>query len=63
MTAEEYMEQTRFEFMPPNNPGNYPQRMESAQEQALGTGKFQQNQVLFCKYTFVDGYLKKNIVM
>ena len=24
MTAEEYMEQTGFMFVPPNNPGNYP---------------------------------------
>ena len=36
--------------------------MGSAQEQALGTEKFRQNQVLFRKYTAVDGFLKDHIV-
>ena len=36
--------------------------MGSAQEQALGTEKFRQNQALFRKYTAVDGALEKNIV-
>ena len=34
MTAEKYMEQTGFAFVPPHNPVNYPQSMGSAQEQA-----------------------------
>ena len=62
MMAEEYMEQTVFAFLPPYNPGNCPQRMGSSQEQVLGTEKFQQNQVMFCKYTAVDRALKKQIV-
>ena len=36
--------------------------MGSAQEQALGTEKFRQNQALFRKYTTVDRALKKHIV-
>ena len=35
--------------------------MGSAQEQVLGTENLQQNQALFCKYTAVDGDLKKHI--
>ena len=62
MTAEEYTEQTGFAFLPPHNPGNYPKSMGSAQEQALGTENFRQNQALFQKYTAVDGALKKHIV-
>ena len=62
MTAKEYMEQTGFAFVPPHNPGDCPQSMGSAQEQATGTEKFQQNQALFCKYTVVEGALKKQIV-
>ena len=58
MTAEEYMEQTGFIFVPPHNPGDYPQSMGSSQEQTLGTEKFRQNQALFRKYTVVDGALK-----
>ena len=61
ITAKEYMEQTEFVFVPMHNPGNYPQSMGSAQEQALGTGKFQQNQVMFRKYTAVDGALKNQM--
>ena len=62
MTAKEYTEQTEFAFVPPNNPGDYPQSMGSAQEQALGTEKFQKNQALFRKYTAMDGAFKKKIV-
>ena len=36
--------------------------MGSAQEQALITEKFRQNQALFRKYTAVDGASKKQIV-
>ena len=56
MTDEEYME------LPPHNPGNYPHRIGSSQEQAIGTEKFQQNQALFQNYTVVNGALKKQIV-
>ena len=42
MTAYEYRSHTGFAFVPPHNPGDYPQSMGSAQEQALGTEKFQQ---------------------
>ena len=59
MTAEEYMEQTGFEFVLPHNPGEYPNSMGGAQEQALITEKFRQNQVLFRKHTAVEGALKK----
>ena len=62
MTSEEYMEQTGFAFVLTHNPGDYPQSMGSAQEQALGTEKFRQNQALFRKYTSVDVALKKQIV-
>ena len=62
MTAEEYRAQTGFAFVPPHNPCNYPQRMGNTQEQALGTEKFRQNQVLFRKYTAVYRDLKKQIV-
>ena len=60
--AKVFMEQTGFVFVPPYNPGNLPQITGSAQEQLLRTEKFQQNQALFCNYTAVDGYLKKQIV-
>ena len=56
------MEQTGFSFVPPHNPDNYPQSTGIAQEQALGTENFQQNQALFRKYTAVNGALKKQIV-
>ena len=58
-TAEEYLEQTGFVFVSPDNPGDYPQSMCSAQEQALGTEKSQQKQALFRKYTAMGGVLKK----
>ena len=56
------MEQTGFAFVPPHNSGKYPQNMGSAKEQALGTIKFRQKQVLFRKYTAVDRVLKNHIV-
>ena len=56
------MEQIGFAFVSPHNLGDYLQSMGSAQEQALGTENFRQNQVLFRKYTAVDGALKKQIV-
>ena len=62
MTAEEYTEQTGFAFVPPYNPGDYPQSMGIAQEQALGTETFRQNQVMFRKHTTVDKALKMQIV-
>ena len=55
------MEQTGFASVPPHNPGDYPQSMGSDQEQAHGTENFGQNQALFCKYTAMDGSLKKHI--
>ena len=57
------MEQTGFAFVPPHNPGNYAQSMGRAQEQAIGTEKFWQNQVMFRKYTAVDEDLKKQIII
>ena len=62
MTAKEYMEQTGLVFVPPQYPGNYPQSMGSAQEQALRTETFRQNQALLQKFTAMDGSLKKKIV-
>ena len=62
MTDEEYRAQTGFSFVTPHNPGNYPQIMGNAQEQALGTEKFRHNQALFRKYTAVGGALNKQIV-
>ena len=47
MSFEEYTEQTGFAFLPPHNPGDYPQSMGSAQEQALGTEKFRQTKRCF----------------
>ena len=61
MTDKDYMEQIGFAFLPPQNSCNFPQSMGSAQEQALGTEKFRQNQALFRKYTAVDVALKKQI--
>ena len=49
ITAKEYNAHMGFSFVPPHNPGNYPQSMRNAQEQALGTEKFQQKQALFRK--------------
>ena len=63
MTAEDYMEQTIFAFVPLYNPGGYPHSIGSTQEQVLRTEKFRQNQAMFRKYTAMDGALKKKIVM
>ena len=62
ITAAEYVEQAGFAFVPLHNPGNYPQSMDSSQEQALATEKFRQNQVPLRKYTAVDWALKNHIV-
>ena len=48
--------------MLPQNPRNYAPTTGKAQDQALGTEKFHQNQELFRKYTSVDGALKKQII-
>ena len=62
MMVGEYMEQRGLEFVLPQNPGNYPQGMGSAQEQALRTEKIWQNQALFRKYIALDGDFKNQIV-
>ena len=59
----EYAAQTSFTFVLPHNPEDYPPTMGKAQDQALRTQKFRQNQPLFQKYTAVDGALKKQIIM
>ena len=56
------MEQIGFAFVPPHNPSKYPKSMRSAQEQALRTENFLQNQAMFQKYTAVGGALKNQIV-
>ena len=56
------MEQIGFAFVPPHNPGKYPKSMRSAQEQALRTENFLQNQAMFRKYTAVGGALKNQII-
>ena len=61
MTDEEYRAQTGFAFVPPYNPGDYPQSMGNAQEQALGTENFRQNQALFHKYPSMEGTFKNQI--
>ena len=53
------MEQTGYAFVPPQNLGKYPPTMGTTQEQALRTKRFRQNQVLFRRYTAVDGSIKK----
>ena len=40
MTAEDYMAQTGYAFVPPHNTGNYPPMMGTAQVQALRTERF-----------------------
>ena len=47
MTSDKYV------FVPLNNPYNYPPTMGNAQEQALGTDKFIQDQALYQKYNTV----------
>ena len=62
MTIEDYEAQTGFVFLPPQNPGDYPPTLGSAQYQALRTKYFRQNQVMFRKHTTVDKALKMQIV-
>ena len=59
MKSEEYMAHTGFAFVMSYNLGNYPTTNGNGIEQALRTDEFQQNQVLFQKYTAVDQALKK----
>ena len=40
MTANKYLAQMGYKFLPPQNPGNYPPTMGTAQELALGTERF-----------------------
>ena len=61
--AKEYTSHMGYEFVPPQNPDDFPPIMGTTQEQALGTEKFRQNQTLFRRYTAVDGSIKKKIVM
>ena len=58
MIAQAYTEHTGYKFVPPHNPLNYPPMMGTSQEQELITKSFLQNQVLFRRYTAVDGALK-----
>ena len=51
-----------YTFVPPHNTSDYPPMMGTAQEQALGTKQFQQNQALFRRCTVMDGSLKKKII-
>ena len=62
MKSTEYMAQTGFGFFPTHNPDNYLPTILTAQEQALGPEKSQQNQELFRKCTAMDGANKKHIV-
>ena len=63
ITIKEYAEYMGFEFVPPHNPENYVSTMGNAQDQALRTEKFRQNQALFREYTAMNGALKKQIIM
>ena len=47
MATKDYTEQTGYAFVPLHNTGNYPATMGTAQEQALETERFRQNQSLF----------------
>ena len=47
------------DLVTPHNPGDHPPTMGNAEDQALATDHFRQNQALFRKYTAVDGTLKK----
>ena len=58
MAAEDYMEQTGYAFVPPQNPGNYLPTMGTAQDQAFGTERFRKNQTHFRRCTAEDGELK-----
>ena len=59
--AEEYMAQTVYMFVPPNNPDNFPPIMGNAQEKVLGTERFKKNQSLFRRYTALEGALKNRL--
>ena len=64
MNTEDYLYQTAHMFVPPHNPGDLPlQLMGTAQDQALGTERFQQNQALFWRCNAVDGGIKKKIIV
>ena len=62
MTANEYVAQMVYTFVSPHNAGYYPPLMGTAEEQALGTKRFQKNQALFRRYTAVGVALKKQII-
>ena len=62
MTYKEFKKNMGFSFVLPHNPGNYPQIVGNAKEQALGIETFPQNQAFFRKYTAVGGAFKNMIV-
>ena len=62
ITSEDYMAQTSYTFVPPHKTGNYPSTTGNAQEQVLGTKRFQKNQALFRRFIVVDRALKKQKV-
>ena len=62
MKSKYYNTKTGFAFVPPHNPGNYPQSMGNSQEQAPGTEIIRQNQALFRKYTAVSVAFKNQII-
>ena len=59
MTSEDYLTYMGYVFVLPHKPGNHPPTMATAQEQALGTKRSQQNKYLFRICTAVDGEVKK----
>ena len=63
MTADEYMSHTGCAFATPHNPVNEPPTMGTAQDQALRTKRFQQNQAIFRRCTTVEREVQKQIVM
>ena len=62
MAAGEYLSQMGHAFVLTQNLANYPPKMDTVQEKALRTDIFQQNQLLFCGYTAINGYIKKQII-
>ena len=58
MTAEDYLEQMVYTFLPSHNRGYYPPKLWTAIEQALGTERLQQNQALYQRCTAVDRAIK-----
>ena len=62
MTAENYIEQTGYSFVPLHNPGNYSPTLWILQEKALGTEQFWQKQERFRRCTAVDWAPKNQIV-